>query len=54
MYTEFQYTKDGCKKALEYIRSIGKYELLEKELSTDGFTAVYLANTLRSMEQGDE
>jgi hypothetical protein len=47
---EFEMTAEGCEKALEYLKSIGEDEAIEKEQSTDGYTVVALANDFRSKE----
>ena len=43
---KFPYTKEGYTLALEYIKSLGKENEIEKGFSTDGFSIVYFANSL--------
>lgn len=43
---KFPYTKEGYILALEYIKSLGKENEIEKGFSTDGFSIVYFANSL--------
>lgn len=42
----FPMTGDGYKKALQWLKDYNYENLIEKELSTDGFTIVALANFL--------
>jgi hypothetical protein len=46
----FEYTPEGYEKAVEYLKEIGKYELIENELSRDGYTTVRLANEFKEKE----
>ena len=47
----FEYTKKGCSQATKYLKKSGNYNLIEKELSTDGYTIVALANNLLELSQ---
>lgn len=49
---EFDPTPEGCIEAREYLVEHGKDWLISHELSTDGWTIVYLANKL--MRELDE
>tara|TARA_R110000751_G_scaffold49686_16_gene110502 strand:+ start:1512 stop:1670 length:159 start_codon:yes stop_codon:yes gene_type:complete len=43
--SKFEMTREGYKEALAYLRDIKQEHLIEKQLSTDGFTVVALANS---------
>jgi hypothetical protein len=38
-------------EAIEYLKSIGKIDAIEKELSTDGYTVVALAQHFKDKEK---
>lgn len=44
----FKYTVEGCAEAVKYLKATNQYDLLEKELSLDGWVTVSLANNLIS------
>jgi len=49
----FPFTPEGCKEALAYLKEIGKEYLIEKQLSTDGYTITELAeNFYEERNQG--
>ena len=43
----FKYTTKGCAKALKYLKDTKQEHLIEREASTDGWTIVSLANSLK-------
>lgn len=45
--TEFPYTPEGYKQAREWLKDNNKEHLIERELSTDGYSIVSLANHLK-------
>jgi hypothetical protein len=48
---KFPYTIKGCKDAKQWLKDIGSYHLLDRELSRDGWTIVALANRLWEKRQ---
>ena len=46
MQQSFRFTADGYAAAKIYLLSTNQYYLLDKELSTDGYTLITLANSL--------
>jgi hypothetical protein len=42
----FEYTKQGYKEAVKFLKETQQYHLVNKELSTDGYTVVALANSI--------
>jgi len=45
--TKFDYTANGYKEAVEYLKSVGEYERVSKcGLSTDGYSIVHEANSI--------
>ena len=42
----FDLTAEGCEKATAYLTQSNQLHLLDRELSTDGYTLVALANRL--------
>lgn len=42
----FEMTREGCEKAKAYLIAIGRFQDIEHEQSTDGYTIVALANSL--------
>ena len=42
----FEYTVEGCTKAVKYLKDTKQKHLLEHKLSMDGWTIVALANSL--------
>lgn len=47
---KFEMSVEGCRRAKEYIKSIGMSHLIGREWSTDGYTIVALANQLYKKE----
>ena len=48
---EFPMTVEGCQRATEYLKRIGRYEEFQRNrTSTDGFSLVYFANSLKDKE----
>lgn len=47
----FPLTSIGCEEATEFLKSTGRLHLLNKELSTDGYTLIELANSLYEEDQ---
>ena len=45
MDQHFEFTSEGCRQAKKYLEDIDKLKELEKELSTDGWTLIMLANS---------
>lgn len=50
----FAFTGEGYEQARAWLKATGNWEKLERELSTDGYTAVALANKLRAESEGQE
>lgn len=42
----FEYTTQGYKLAVKFLKETNQYHLIEKELSVDGYTVVALANSI--------
>jgi hypothetical protein len=42
----FEYTEEGYRRAIKYLKDVGKSNLINKELSKDGYTVVALANSI--------
>lgn len=52
-HNKFEHSVEGCRRAKEYIKSIGMTHLIGREWSTDGYTIVDLANQLYKKETKD-
>lgn len=44
---KFEYTPEGCRLAIAWLKETGNWGLLDREPSRDGWTIVRLANSLR-------
>lgn len=43
----FEYTTEGCAKAVKYLKDTKQEHFMDRELSMDGWTIVALANSLK-------
>ena len=48
----FEFTPQGYKEAVKFLKETNQYHLIEKELSLDGYTVVNLANSLKHNSDG--
>ena len=48
--SSFPFTPEGCANATAFLKDTNRYHLLERELSTDGWTLVALANALKERD----
>lgn len=44
-YNMFKYTPEDYEKAVKFLKSINKEQKIKKELSTDGYSIIALANS---------
>jgi len=50
----FEFTPQGYKEAVKFLKETSQYHLIEKELSLDGYTVVNLANSLKHNSDGGD
>ena len=49
---KFPYTAEGCLSAIEYLKRIGREDVLTHGFSTDGWSIVLAANDIYNIQNG--